>query len=103
MEVRVPNRQGKLAPGMFARVNLELGQKDAMIVPSLAVLKQSGTNERYVMVHENGQARRIQVLIVNRYDDQLEIESAELQGGEELIYTGHTDLETGDPVEVVVE
>ena len=103
VEVRVPNRHGKLAPGMFARVNLELGQKDALIVPSVAVLKQSGTNERYVMLHENGRAKRIPVLIVNRYDDQLEIESAALQGGEELIYTGHTDLESGDPVNVVVE
>lgn len=103
VEVKVPNRQRKLAPGMFARVNLELGQKEALIVPSVAVLKQSGTNERYVLLHDNGQARRIRVKIINRYDDQLEIESAELQGGEELIYTGHTDLESGDPVEVVVE
>ena len=103
VEVKVPNRQGKLAPGMFARVNLELGQKDALIVPSVAVLKQSGTNERFVMLHENGQAKRIPVLIVNRYDDQLEIESTALMGGEELIYAGHTDLESGDPIKVVVE
>jgi hypothetical protein len=55
------------------------------------------------MLHENGQARRLQVHIVNRYDDQLEIESPALKGGEELIYTGHTDLESGDPVNVVTE
>jgi RND family efflux transporter MFP subunit len=103
VEVKVPNRKQQLAPGMFARVNLELGKKEALIVPSVAVLKQTGTNERYVLLHENGQARRIPVTILNRYDDQLEIESAELQGGEELIYTGHTDLESGDPVEVVTE
>ena len=101
VEVKVPNRQDKLAPGMFARVSLEMGQKQALIVPSIAVLKQSGTNERYIMLHENGQARRVQVNIVNRYNDQLEIESAELNGGEELIYTGHTELLSGDPVQVV--
>jgi RND family efflux transporter MFP subunit len=103
VEVKVPNRQKKLAPGMFARVSLKLGKKEALIVPSIAVLKQSGTNERYIMLHENGQARRIQVNIINRYDDQLEIESSELVGGKELIYTGHTDLESGDPVQVVAE
>ena len=102
-EVKVPNRQGKLAPGMFARVSLKLGEGEALIVPSIAVLKQSGTNERYVMLHESGQAIKVPVTIVNRHDDQLEIESAELQGGEELIYTGHTELESGDPVNVVSE
>lgn len=102
-EVKVPNRQGKLAPGMFARVSLKLGEGDALIVPSVAVLKRSGTNERYIMLHENGKAKRVTVVIVSRHDDQLEIESAELQGGEELIYTGHTDLESGDPVNVVTE
>jgi RND family efflux transporter MFP subunit len=103
VEVKVPNRERRLAPGMFARVNLELGQKEAMIVPAVAVLKQSGTNERYVLLHDNGQARRIQVKIINRYDDQLEIESSELRGGEELIFTGHTELESGDPVRVVTD
>jgi RND family efflux transporter MFP subunit len=52
VEVKVPNRERRLAPGMFARVNLELGQKEAMIVPAVAVLKQSGTNERYVLLHD---------------------------------------------------
>ena len=103
VEVKVPNRQGKLAPGMFARVSLKLGEGEALIVPSVAVLKQSGTNERYVMLHENGQARKVPVNIVSRHDDRLEIESPELHGGEELIYTGHTELESGDPVNVVSE
>lgn len=102
-EIKVPNRNQKLTPGMFARVSLKLGMKEALIVPSVAVLKQTGTNERYVMLHEDGKARKVSVEIVNRYNDQLEIESAELQGGEQLIYTGHTELETGDPVNVVAE
>lgn len=103
VEVKVPNRSRKLAPGMFARVSLKLGEKEALIVPSVAVLKQSGTNQRYVMLHENGQARKVIVTILNRHDDQLEITSTELQGGEELIYTGHTELQPGDPVQVVAE
>jgi len=103
VEVKVPNGSNKLAPGMFARVSLKLGQKEALIVPSVAVLKQSGTNQRYIMLHENGQARKIVVDIISRYDDLLEIASEELQGGEELIYTGHTELEPGDPVKVLAE
>lgn len=103
VEVKVPNKQHKLAPGMFARVSLKLGMGEALIVPALAVLKQSGTNNRYVMLNENNVARKVEVSIVNRHDDQLEISSAELQGGEELIYVGHTELESGDPIEVVTD
>ena len=88
---------------MFARVNLKLGEKEALILPSIAVLQQAGTNERYIMLHENGIARRVTVQILNRHDDQLEIASQELKGGEQLIYAGQKNLEEGDQVNVVVE
>lgn len=103
VEIRVPNKEGKLAPGMFARVNLELGKREALIVPALAVLKQTGTNERYIMLHENGLARKVAVSILERHDDKLEIASPELKGGEEMIFTGHSELESGDPVKVVTD
>ncbi|RLD55019.1 MAG: efflux transporter periplasmic adaptor subunit [Bacteroidetes bacterium] len=102
-EVTIPNKNEKLHPGMFARVSLKLGETDALIVPSIAVMQQSGTNERYVMLHENGTAKRVTVQIVNRHDDQLEISSSEIQGGEQLIFAGQTKLENGDPVNVVVD
>lgn len=103
LEVKGPNRDQKLRPGMFARVSLKLGEKEALIVPSIAVLQQPGTNERYIMLHEDGTARRVVVKILNRYDDQLEISSSELNGGEQLIFAGQTSLEDGDRVNVVVE
>jgi hypothetical protein len=66
-------------------------------------MQTSGTNERYVMLNENGTARKVIVQIVNRYDDQLEIASSGIQGGEALIYAGQSSLEDGDPVQVVEE
>lgn len=102
-EVKVPNKKGKLNPGMFARVRLKLGEAEALIVPSIAVMQQTGTNERYVMLHENGTAKKVTVQIVNRHDDQLEISSPEIKGGEELIYAGQNKLENGAPVNVVAD
>lgn len=102
-EVKVPNKNEKLLPGMFTRVSLKLGEAEALIVPAIAVLQQTGTNERYVMLHENGTAKRVTVRIENRHDDQLEISSASIKGGEELIYAGQGKLENGDPVNVVVD
>ncbi len=102
-EVKVPNPKELLRPGMFARVALRLGEKEALIVPSIAVLQQAGTNERYIMLNENGSARRVTVEILTRHDDQLEIASPELKGGEQVIYAGQKNLEEGDQVNVVVE
>ena len=103
VEVKVPNGDEKLLPGMFARVNLKLGEKEALIVPAITVMQTTGTNERYVMLYDGGVARKVIVQIVNRYDDQLEIASADIHGGEDLIYAGQSSLEDGDPVRVVVE
>ena len=50
IEVIVPNKRQLLRPGMFSRVRMNLGEINAMLVPSLAVMKQTGTNERYVFV-----------------------------------------------------
>lgn len=102
-EVKVPNKDESLHPGMFARVSLKLGEKEALIVPAIAVLQQTGTNERYVMLHENGNAKKVTVQILSRYDDQLEISSSELKGGEQLIYAGQGKVENGSPVNVVAD
>ena len=101
VEVKVPNRSQKLAPGMFARVSLKLGETEALIVPSIAVMQQKGTNQRYVMLYENGNAKKVIVQIHSRYDDQLEISSPEIKGGEQLIYAGQSRLENGAAVNIV--
>ncbi len=102
-ELKIPNKAEKLVPGMFARVSLKLGVREALIVPAIAVMQQSGTNERYVMIHENGIAKRVSVKLLSRQDDQLEISSPALKGGEELIHVGQTNLANNAPVKVVVE
>ena len=102
-EVKVPNKQEKLNPGMFARVRIKLGEAEALIVPAITVMQQTGTNQRYIMLHENGSAKKVVVQILKRHDDQLEIASPEISGGEHIIYAGQTKLENGAPVNVVAD
>jgi RND family efflux transporter MFP subunit len=101
VEFRISNPGEKLRPGMFCRVNLELGEVTALVVPSLAVLKMQGSNERYVFVEENGIARRITVKTGKRYDELMEVLSPELKEGDHLIITGQARLIEGNPVEVM--
>lgn len=103
VEVEVGNPGEKLRPGMFARVSMELGEVNALVVPALAVLKMQGSNERYVFVEEQGKAKRISVDIGQRYDDQVEIISSVLKEGDRLIIVGQARLVDQVPVEIVTE
>ena len=91
VEIVVENADLALRPGMFTRVALNLGQIEAVMVPALAVLKQVGSNERFVFVVENGVAIRKLVTIGRNIDDKQEILSG-LMPGEILVVSGQHNL-----------
>ncbi len=101
IEISIPNPGERLRPGMFARASLELDQVQAFVVPSLAVLKLQGSNERYVFLEENGVARRVVVEMGDRYDDMVELISSEIHEGDKLIIAGQSRLLDGMSVEVI--
>jgi membrane fusion protein, multidrug efflux system len=101
VEVLIENREGLLRPGMFSRITFNLGQEEAVLLPSMAVLKMQGSNERFLFVEENGTARRVSVTVGKRYDDQVEVFSDELKPGARVIVTGQSRLLDGVPLEIV--
>lgn len=100
VEIKVNNPSELLRPGMFARVNLELDKTEAIIVPVDAVIQQEGTNNRYVFIHNNGVAKRVNVELGKRFDDKIEIISSNLQIGADLIIAGQANLIDGVQVNV---
>ena len=100
VEIVVNNREGNLRPGMFARVNFDLDEEEAILLPGMAVLKMQGSNDRYLFVEKNGMAQRIAVTIGKRYDDNLEVFSDELQPGDRVVVKGQARLVDGVQVEV---
>ena len=101
VEVALPNADERLRPGMFARATMELDQVQAFVVPSLAVLKLQGSNERYVFLEENGRAKRVVVEMGDRYDDMVELVSDQVHEGDRLIIAGQARLMEGMEVQVV--
>lgn len=101
VEVRVPNPEELLRPGMFARLSLDFGQEPAIVVPANVVLQQIGTNERFVFLRVNGKAQRVTVNIGQRFDDYLEIISDKLSVGDEIVVSGHNNLLNGDLIEIM--
>ena len=101
VDVLINNRENLLRQGMFCRVTFDLDEEEAILLPSIAVLKMQGSNERFLFVNENGIAKRISVTIGKRYDDDVEVFSDELEPGDQVIVTGQARLLDGIPVEVV--
>jgi RND family efflux transporter MFP subunit len=101
VELKVNNAGEKLKPGMFCRSTIDFGKAEALVVPSQAVLRMQGSNERYVFVENNGKAKRIVVALGKRFDDQTEIISNQLKEGDKLIITGQNRLIDGVAVTVV--
>jgi len=100
-EIEVPNRNELLKPGMFVRVSMDLGEVETFVVPASAVLLQEGTNVRYVFINENGIAKRTEVLLGKRFNDQLEIISDNLKVGDKLVSEGQSKLLNNDKIEIV--
>ena len=100
-EIEVPNKNELLKPGMFVRVSMDLGEVETFVVPASAVLLQEGTNVRYVFINENGIAKRTEVVLGKRFNDQLEIISDNLKVGDKLVSEGQSRLLNNDRIEIV--
>jgi len=101
VELKIPNGKQMLAPGMFVRATLEMGDVRILVVPYQAVLKLQGSNERYVFLEKNGVAQRVTVTIGARYDEKVELISNQIKEGDHLVTTGQARLINGVKLNVV--
>ncbi|OFY66088.1 MAG: hypothetical protein A2V64_06375, partial [Bacteroidetes bacterium RBG_13_43_22] len=100
-EIELPNRNDLLKSGMFVRVSMDLGEVETFVVPAGTILLQEGTNVRYVFIEDQSIAKRVEVLIGKRFDDQLEIISDNLKEGDRLVSEGQARLLNNDKIEIV--
>ncbi len=100
IEIQVSNGSNEIRPGMFGRATLNFGTMDHALVPDMAVLKQVGSNDRYVFVEKDGKAVYTLVKLGTRVEDKYEIVSG-LNAGDMVIVQGNTGLIDGNEVEVV--
>ena len=95
------NKNGKLLPGTFANVELQLDViKDAIVVPSQAVIPVQ--NGKKVFISYMGKAKDVNVETATRTDASLIVLSG-LKAGDTLITTGVMALKNDVPVHVKVK
>jgi RND family efflux transporter MFP subunit len=99
-EVKVNNANSKLKPGMFGRVELNLGKAATIMVSDKAVVKQSGSNDKYIFVENNGVVEYRKVQLGRRIEDKIEVISG-IADGENVVITGQSKLMDGTKVEVI--
>lgn len=99
-EVKVNNANSKLKPGMFGRVELNLGKAATIMVLDKAVVKQSGSNDKYIFVENNGVVEYRKVQLGRRIEDKIEVISG-IADGENVVITGQSKLMDGTKVEVI--
>lgn len=97
-ELLISNTSEELRPGMFAKVKIKTQNTDAIVVPAISILKQEGTNNRFVFVNNKGIAKKIAVELGNRFDDMIEIRSTEIKEGLNLIVEGQANLLDGSKI-----
>jgi len=95
---RVPNKENKLRPGMFASAVVELSRREqAVLVPEQALVPSG--QEQFVFRIVDGKAARTKVTIGVRRKGEVEILSG--VGPQEMIVTaGHQKLRDGRAVNV---
>jgi len=92
----VPNNNGVLFPGSFAKVKIILKDlPDAMMIPSQAVIP--GTRDKKVIVADKGIAKFVIVETGLRTESSVQITNG-LQPGDTVITTGILQLKPGMPL-----
>ena len=98
LELLVSNPDGRILPGMFARVELVKAVfKQALAIPLYAVITQG--DERFVYVDKDGKAEKRPVELGVLFGWQVQVKTG-LMPGERVIVVGHRFLNNGQAIEV---
>jgi RND family efflux transporter MFP subunit len=99
VEIRLDNRDSRVRPGMFARVTLNFGTANNVVVPDLAIVKQSGSGDRYVFVYADGKVSYNKVELGRRMGTEYELRSG-VPDQAQVVIAGQSKLLNGMEVKV---
>ena len=99
MEVEATNPERKLVPGQYARVSINLGDKEYTVVPTESIVKQIGSAEQCVYIVRDGIAHR-QVVLVERTVGKYTAISEGVSSGDVVVTTGASILSDQMPVQI---
>lgn len=103
VEVIVPNKDYVLRPGMFARVTVRFGANNNVVIPDTAVIKQTGSGERFVYVlNADGTVTYQNVKLGVRNGSEYEVLEG-VEDGAKVVVDGQARLRDGIKVRIAGE
>lgn len=96
VRISIPD-QSDFKPGMFVKGKIARGSRNALVVPSSAVMADD--EHFYVFVHQDGIAKKKEVTVGARVKELAEVNSG-LAEGEQVIIAGAGFLNDQDPIAV---
>ncbi|NLO41969.1 MAG: efflux RND transporter periplasmic adaptor subunit [Bacteroidales bacterium] len=99
VEINIANANEKIRPGMYARVIVDMGSQEHVVVPDVSIVKQQGSGDRYVYVYKDGKVSYNKVKIGRRLGDSYELISG-VNDGDQVAITGLARLNNGMEVEI---
>lgn len=100
VEIQINNADERILPGMFARATFNYGSENRVLVPDRAVVKQTGSADRFVYTIENGNSYYRKVVIGQLIGNEYEVIEG-LKPGEVVAITSLNRLNNGTEVEIV--
>jgi RND family efflux transporter MFP subunit len=100
VEITIPNTDEKIRPGMYAKVSINMGKNNHVLVPDVSIVKQQGSGDRYVYVYKDGKVSYNKVVLGRRIEDMYEVISG-VENGDFVATTTLSKLNNGMEVELV--
>lgn len=97
VEITIANNGNRVRTGMFARVTFDFGSVKHVVVPDLAVVKQTGSGNRYVYVYKDGKVSFNKVELGRRIEGMYELLSG-VESGDDVVVSGQVRLFDGAEV-----
>jgi len=100
-EITLQNSDLRIRPGMFARVSLNFGDVNRVVISDRSVIRQQGTGNRYVFtLNRDNTVSYKRVVLGNRIGNYFEVLSG-VEAGEKVIVDGISGLVDGRRVQPV--
>lgn len=100
VEIQIANPKERIKPGMFARVTVDLGTQPNVVVPDRAIVKQTGSGNKYVYVLHGDKVSYNRVELGQRVGTSYELISG-VADGDTVVISGQSRLVDDAKVEVI--
>jgi len=100
VEIQIKNADERILPGMFARITFNYGSENRVVIPDRAIIKQTGSADRFVYVCKDGTSIYRKVTTGQLIGNEYEIIEG-IEPGEVVAITSLNRLNNGTEIEIV--